>query len=163
MRPFTFRLQTLLDQKLAAELAAKVLLADTQRALQQQQKHLLDLQGKEAHLAQRVAATRAELLLGSGAISSTALQHKSAFLDGLRQDHSVAHDNVLIQQFTVEEAELAVNQARAKLVECSREVEKLTKYRDRLFERHRSAAAKKEELEQDELGTVMFLAKKASQ
>jgi flagellar biosynthesis chaperone FliJ len=161
MPPFTFRLQTLLDQKLEAERAAKAAVVERRGALQEEQNKLRGLEGKEALVQQRVSLARAELLMPAGIQSSADIQRKNDYLWALQQDLKVAHDDVLIQNFAVEEAESALAKSQAHAAMCSREAGKLSKYRAKLESRYLALAAKKEELEQDELGTVMFLSRRA--
>ncbi len=161
MAVFSFRLQTVLDQKLGMEAKARAALAEWLRLLAEQQSILLQSVEKEKRIQRSVVRTRDELLVATVTNSGVDVQRKNQYLAALRQDLSAAHDQTLIQQFAVEEAQVNLDKAQAYALECFREAEKLNMYRAKLEKRFFAEAAKKEELEQDELGTTMYLSRRA--
>lgn len=161
MPAFNFRLQPLLDQKLEAETEAKVALALQAQALEREQNTLCQLLKAEQQVQQRVAGALEELLSAAQTNAGVDIQRRNDHLLGLQQDLRSAQDAVLFQKFTVEEAELGLKQARHKVVECSREVQKLTKFCDKLKSRFLADLTRKEALEQDEAATVLYLRQKA--
>ncbi len=161
MPAFVFRLQTLLDQKLDSEAKARAAVAEKQRALHEQQSVLLRLMEDEERIERSISRTRDELLVVAVTNAGADVQRKNDYLAVLRRDLSAAHSQTLVQKFAAEEAEMNLNEAQAYALECFREAEKLTRYREKLEKRFFADAAKKEELEQDELGTTMYLNRRA--
>ncbi len=159
MATFIFRLQTLLDQKLDMQAQARAAVSEKQRVLDDQQSVLLELVENERRTEHSISCTRNELLLASVTNSGADVQRKNEYLAALRQDFSAARHQTLVQKFAVEEAEMTLHQAQAYALECFREAEKLSRYREKLEKRFFAEAAKKEELEQDELGTTMYLSR----
>ncbi|MBV8865369.1 MAG: hypothetical protein JO210_08235 [Acidobacteriaceae bacterium] len=157
MTAFTFRLQTLLDQKLKLETAARAAVIEKERALQEEQKTLLRLLENEQRIQRQILQARKEPLVTWRTNLAANIQRRNNYLEALQQDLKSAQDEVLVQKFAVQEAETRLNNAHTHAIECSREVEKLNKYRIKLENRFLSEAARKEELEQDEIGTVMYL------
>lgn len=161
MAVFSFRLQTVLDQKLDIEAKARAAIAEWQRLLEEQQSILLQLVENEKRIQRSIVRARDELLLAMVTNSGADVQRKNDYLGALRQDLSAAHDQTLIQQFAVEEAQMNLDKAQAYALECFREAEKLNRYRAKLEKCFFAEAAKKEELEQDDLGTTMYLSRRA--
>lgn len=163
MAVFTFRLQTLLDQRVEMERKAKAAVAEKHRILEEEQRVLLQLAEGEKRIARAISRAREELLLATKPNAGADVHRKNDYLMALRQDLSAAHDQTLIQQFAVEEAQMNLNKAQAYALECVREAEKLNKYRGKLEKRFVAEAAKKEELEQDELGTAMYVRQRSGE
>lgn len=163
MAAFTFRLQTLLDQKLEIEARARAAVVEKQRILEEQQCLLLKLIENEERIWRSIVRIRDELLLVAETNTGADVQRKNDYLEALRQDLRAAHDQTLMQQFAAEEAQMNVETAQAYALECFREAEKLTRYRAKLEKRFLTEAARKEELEQDELGTAMYLSRRAGE
>jgi len=76
-------------------------------------------------------------------------------------DVQEAQSGVLAQQVFVDQASEAVQLARTALEERRREVDVLEKYRQKAEKRFLQEAAYREELEQDEIGNVMHLSRRA--
>ncbi|MBV8808611.1 MAG: hypothetical protein JO033_08050 [Acidobacteriaceae bacterium] len=161
MPAFVFRLQILLDHKLDIEAKARAAVIEKRRVLEEQQSILLRLVESEERIELAISRTRDELLLAAVTNVGADVQRKNDYLAALRQDLSAAHDQTLVQKFAVEEAEMNLNEAQAHALECLREAETLTRYREKLEKRFFAEAAKKEELEQDELGTTTYLNRRA--
>lgn len=161
MARFTFRLQAVLDQKRDMEAKAKLAAAEKQRVFEEQQTLLVQLLEREHGIQRTILRTREELLPPGATNAVTDIQRRNDYLEALGHDLKAAHERVLIQQFAVEEAQMDLDRARAYALECYREAEKLSKYREKLEERFLAEAEKKEALEQDELGTTMYLSRRA--
>ena len=157
MPAFTFRLQTLLDQNLEIEAKAKLAVAEKQRVLHEQEAALRSLEENEKRIERSISRTREELLFESVTNAVADVQRRNDYLLALQQDLRTAREQTIVQKFAVEEAELNLREAQAYAIECFREAEKLSKYREKLEKRFLAEAAKKEELEQDEMGTTMHL------
>lgn len=161
MAQFVFRLEELLTQKVEAERKAKAAVVEKMRALEAEQAEWARLKQEEDQLRASIAQKRQErLILGENAV--TELNRRNAYLEGLQQDLTAASDKVFLQGLAVEEAESALRTAQAYAKRCAQEAETLSKYREKLEQRFLAGELKKEELEQDELGTVMYLSRKAS-
>ncbi len=163
MAVFSFRLQTVLDQKLDTQAKARAAVAERQRLLEEQQSILLQLVEDEKRIQRSIVRARDALLLATVTNSGADVQRKNDYLAALRKDLSAAHDQMLIEQFAVEEAQMNLDKAQAYALECFREAEKLKRYRAKLEKRFFAEAVKKEELEQDELGTTMYLSRRAGE
>lgn len=163
MAAFIFRLQVLLDQKLEIQANARAAAVEKQLILDEQQRILDELWQNEKRIEQSIFRIRDELLLTSGPNVVADVQRKNDYVAALRQDLNAAHNRTLIQKFAVEEAEMNLNEAQAYALECFREAEKLSRYREKLEKRFFAEAAKKEHLEQDELGTAMYLSRRAGE
>ena len=161
MAQFVFRLEMLLAQKVDADLKAKAAVVEKRRALEAEQNELARLKQDEEQLRVTIAQKRQERL-SFGENAATELNRRNAYLEGLQQDLSAACDKVFLQGLAVEEAESALREAQAYAKRCAREAETLSKYREKLEQRFLAGEAKKEELEQDELGTVMYLSRRAN-
>ena len=160
MQAFTFRLQTLLEQKLDIETKAKVAVAEKQQILQEQQRLLLKLEENEKRIERSILRAREELLLVSVTNAAADVQRRNEYLLALQQDLSAAKQQTLIRKFAVEEAEMHLSEAQAYALKSFRDSEKLSKYREKLETRFLAEMAKKEELEQDEIGTTMHVSRR---
>jgi len=161
MPAFTFRLQTLLDQKCEMETKAKAAVVEKQRIVDEQRATLLNLVEGEKRIESSILRTHDDLLMVAVTNIGADIQRKNDYLAALRKDLSAAHERTLVQKFAVEEAEIHLGDARTYALECFREAEKLSRYRDKLEKCFLAAAAKQEQLEQDELGTTMYLSGRA--
>jgi hypothetical protein len=154
---FTFRLQILLDQKLELEKQARAVASEKERLLDYARQTLEKLRQKEQGIQKQLREISSRLLLDHQVDQVLAVQRRNNYREGLAGDLKEAHEAALAQTFAVEEAEEEVTHAQTYAAQCSREVEKLEKYRDKQEARFRAEAERKEQLEQDELGTVMYL------
>lgn len=163
MPEFLFRLQTLLDQKLDMETKARAAVVEQQRIFDEQQAFLLQSIDNRNRIERSISRARDELLLTAVPNKGADVLCRNQHLVALKQDLSAAHEQMLIQKFAVEEAEANLMAAQTHALECWREAEKLSKYKERLETRFFADAAKKEELEQTELGTTMYRSRRASE
>jgi flagellar biosynthesis chaperone FliJ len=86
---------------------------------------------------------------------------QSDFLLGLKLDVQAAQSGILSQQIFIHQASEAVQEARAVLEDRRREVDVIEKYRQKAEKRFLQEAAYREELEQDEIGNIMHLSRRA--
>ena len=98
-----------------------------------------------------------------GLVGGQRLQQRKEDLDALGQELLAAREAVFSQELVVEEAELKVKEARARLAERSRDAETLAKYRKRLQEEWLRENSRKEELELDEIGNTLYLNRNRTQ
>ncbi len=162
MQAFTFRLQALLDQKLDLEAKARVAVAEKERALHEQRDIFLRLLENEKRIELFLFGARKELLLTHVTNMGADIQRRNDYVAALGEDLRAAHERTVVQKFAVEEAEIKLNEAQGYALECFREAKKLVRYREKLEKRFLAEAAKKEELEQNELGTTMYLSRRAA-
>jgi flagellar biosynthesis chaperone FliJ len=160
MPVFQFRLQALLDQRTEEKQRAEELLAVRERELAAERQTMKELEDEAQRAAERYQRKRFERL-ATGVHGGSTLARQSDFLFGLKLDVQAAQSGVLSQQVFVDQSSEAVQEARAALEERQREVEILEKYRQKAEKRFLQEAAYREELEQDEIGNVMHLSRRA--
>jgi flagellar export protein FliJ len=153
---FRFRLQPLLEQKLRRKEEAEREMATRQKYLREEQESLNALHCELENLHQQVVTARRELLTSVPA-SGLSLMDRSQYLSALELDADAVRDAMFTQELVFEEAEARLDQARQHLANCSREAEILTKYKDKLQQRFLHASARTEEIEQDEIGNMLYL------
>jgi flagellar export protein FliJ len=158
MGAFQFRLQPLLDREIERRNKAQEALAARQAELRVEMETAAELRRRETRIEERRTTRRRELL--AGAATGAEVQQRAEYLAALGHDLEAAHDAVFSQQMVVREAEDKVAHARGQLAECSRRVEVLQKYRGRLEERWRKEAERKQAVEQDEMGNVLYLTRR---
>ena len=154
MTVFRFRLQVLLDKKIEERNLAAVKLTETKRVHRTAQQKLSDMEKLEQKLAEQIASTREQLLIESQA-SSIQLGRLAKYLRGLQQDERSARHSIDLQRQIVKGAEEGVRRAHTWLAECSRQMEVLDKYREKLRTSFLRAALRKEEIERDELSALL--------
>jgi flagellar biosynthesis chaperone FliJ len=160
MPTFTFRLQILLEQKLELEKQARAVVSEKDRLLMQAQQALEKLREREEGIQKQLRDISSRLLLDDQVNQALAVQRRNNYREALARDLKDAHEAALAQRYIVEEAEEELTRALTYAAECTREVEKLEKYRDKQEARFLAEAERKEQLEQDELGTVMYLSRR---
>ncbi|HTF67867.1 MAG TPA: hypothetical protein VK638_34830 [Edaphobacter sp.] len=160
MSGFQFRLQVLLEQRTEVKKHAEELLAVRERELAVERRTMKELEDEAKRAADRYQRKRAERL-ATGVQGGCSLTKQSDFLLGLKLDMQAAQSGVLSQQVFIDQASEAVQKARAVLEERRREADVLEKYREKAEKRFLQEAAYREELEQDEIGNVMHLSRRA--
>ena len=159
---FRFRLQVLLDQKLQTKKQAEEELVKRQTELASEQAALVELTRHAEGLAQKHQDARRKL----AHMNSTSGQHivnYSAHIESLSQNAESARDAVFAQELLLDKFKERVEEARAYLAACSREAEILTKYKDKLEWRFQRQVEQKEDLEQDEIGNMLYLSRRLAQ
>ena len=156
MAPFRYRLQPLLDLKLERRAELERVLAVRQRELAEEEEALVDLERIQEGLKFKLAeALRARLSADSHA-DGRALELHTQFLRGLAADVKSGNGAVAAQCIRVGEFQDRVTEARRQLAGAAREVEVLNKHRERLEKSFLRAVERKETLEQDEMGAIIF-------
>lgn len=156
MAIFRFRLQYLLDQRLQAKEAAEKSMTECQRELQDEQENLASLQHETKNLAQKILLARRQMLVREPALVHNLMQ-RMKYLSGMAHDAEELREALFAQELVVEDAEAKLQQAHEHLVACSREADILTKFKDKLQRRFLQSEARKEEIEQDEAGDLLYL------
>lgn len=155
---FKYRLQLLLDGRIQLKQEAEQRLAARQRELRTERERLEELDAEVGRVAKVKSEFRARLLSGTeAAVSGRDAAISRDYLRGLDQDLETARDACFSQRLVLEEAEERLSAARRELAECTREVEILEKHKARLEQRFVRELARKEAIEQDEIGNMLFM------
>jgi flagellar biosynthesis chaperone FliJ len=161
MPAFHFRLQVLLDRRLEEQKQAEEALTQRQKELVVERQTLKDLEEEVTRISALYERRRSERLVVHS--RGFRVSNQTDFLSALKLDIQAAQSSVLSQQLFVEQAQQAVAEAQEKLAVCRREVDVLDKYRDKAKKRFELDAAYQEELEQDEIGNVMYFGRQRKQ
>ncbi|HWR50354.1 MAG TPA: hypothetical protein VN428_04565 [Bryobacteraceae bacterium] len=159
MATFRYRLERLLEQKIAAKDEAQQALADRQKDLKAERDALETCAEERERIRTKLADLRRSMLAGGAEqrASGALIGMRREFAMRLQQELREAQDAYHAQELRIREAEDAVDAARKLLAECSREVDTLEKHRERLRAQFAKEVERKESLEQEEMGNVMFL------
>lgn len=157
MPAFHYRLQPLLDKKAHLKEAAQRALGDRQNELRAEREALERCGKEQERLERELARARAAVLGAAQGSTGVLIGARKDYVRGLAADLVAAADTLAAQETRVRDAEDRVAAARTELAERSREVDVLEKHRARLEQRFRHEAERKEALEQEEMGNVMFL------
>ena len=165
MAAFQYRLQPLLDQKSNAREKAAEELALRQRELRQERETLDVLRNKEQELTEKKACARKSVLSPSepGGNSPEAIRQRVLWLRSLEQQIEQARDDVFSQRIVIEDCEHKVEEALKMLIECTRKEDVMKKHRERAERRFQKEVERKEAIEQDEIGSVLYAARKRSE
>jgi flagellar FliJ protein len=163
MARFRFRLQPLLEQKEKAQEQAEKEMTARQKELEAERAEMERLKQRERDLIEQRQELRLNIMKTAEGerLTGEELVRRRTFVEALGQDIETARDAVFSQRMVLEECEERLQKAKARVAECKREVEILVKYRDRLQERHRKEEERKEDLELDEVGNMLYMAKRA--
>jgi len=157
---FQFRLQALLDRRIEEQKHAEEVVAMKEKELAVERRTMKELEDEAERIADLRKRKRAERF-AMGAGEGGRMANQSDFLLGLKLDVQAAQSAILSQQVFVDQAEQAVHEAQAALAICRREVDVLDKYREKAEKKFLQEEAYREELEQDEIGNVMHLSRRA--
>jgi flagellar export protein FliJ len=162
MSVFRFRLQRLLDQRVRVKEDAVKNLAARQTELRREELALARIQCQIEKRTQQIVSTR-QAIVGSTSVDSHTLIRLSDYLRGLADDAETDRDSLFSQELAVDHAKARLDQAREHLAVCRREEEILTKFRDKLHQRFLQNGMRKGEIEQDETGNILYLARSSAQ
>jgi flagellar biosynthesis chaperone FliJ len=158
MAEFVFRLQTLLDQRTQARKKAEEELAARERELAAERKTMQELESAARDAEARYQRKRTERSMSGRNLGVPFLNQDSA-LAGLKLDVQAARSDVMSQQIFVDQAVERVNEAHAALAARKQDEDVLEKFREKSKARFLQEENYKEELEQDEIGSVMYLSR----
>ena len=156
MTSFRYRLQPLLDLKLECREDLERALAGRQRELADEKEALADLERTQEALKFKLADALRDRLSADSNADGRTLELHTQFLRGLAADVKSGKGAVAAQCIRVGEFRDRVTEARRQLAEAAREVEVLNKHRERLEKTFLRVADRKENLEQDEMGSIIF-------
>jgi len=154
MARFVYRLETLWEEKQAKKKDAEMAFGERRKELREAQARLEELTGCEKQARQRKRDFRSGLLAGGG--EGRAISNRVEHLRFLEQREADAKNDVFSQRLAVEECEERVKAARQEMTDCSREVEVLSKHREKSEQEFWSEVNRKEALEQDEIGATLY-------
>jgi flagellar biosynthesis chaperone FliJ len=157
--PFVFRLQTILDRRIDLRKQAEDELKSKEHELAAENRTLRELEQSvetavELYRRRRIERSRSRVSTGVPIL----IQNDS--LVGLEMDVQEARSAVLSQQILVDQAEERVDKAKMDLASRRLDEEVLEKYRQKTKTRFEQEESYKEELEQDEIGSVIYLGKR---
>jgi flagellar export protein FliJ len=158
MDGFRYRLDPLLERRKAAKQEAEADLAARQKELRETQRYAEELAGKERDARERKDTARRTLL--EGGRNGRTLAHRKDHLRFLEQVVVEARNETFVQRQEVERCVERLVDAQRILAERSREVEVLEKHRERSEQRWEKEVERKEALEQDEIGSSQFVARR---
>ena len=156
---FKYRLQPLLDQKIALKHQAEEALGMRQRELQAEKQKLEEASQRQRELTQKKDQLRQQLLSPppQQLLKGDEIRRRLDYLRGVGADADAAKDAVFAQRLAVEESQERVGEARHHLAECSRAVEILEKHREKLSKRFQQQVERTEAMEHDEIGNMLHL------
>ncbi len=142
MKKFRFRLQTLLDQRLAHEEQLLAELGELQREEAREVEKLRVMQFRLADVCQQIQKEIADSNLGE-------VSRLDDFANALR-------DDITIQELTIQAIHERVEAKRLELIEAMKERKVLEALRDKQQEEYIKAQMKAEQNEMDEMASVRY-------
>lgn len=158
--PFLFRLQALLDQRIDLRKQADNELKAKENELSAEKTTLQELE-QAVEMAVALHRRRRTERSKSGMSLGVPILIQNDALIGLEMDVQEARSAVLSQQILVDQALELVKKANVVLASRRLDEEVLEKYRQKAKTRFEQEENYKEELEQDEIGSVIYLGKRA--
>lgn len=158
--PFVFRLQALLDQRIDLRKQAEDELKARENELSAEKKTLQELEQAVVMTVALYRRRRTERSKSGMSLGVPILIQNDALI-GLEMDVQEARSAVLSQQILVDQALELVKKANVVLASRRVDEEVLEKYRQKAKTRFEHEENYKEELEQDEIGSVIYLGKRA--
>lgn len=158
--PFVFRLQALLDQRIDLRKQAEDELKARENELSAEEKTLQELEQAVETAVALYRRRRTERSKSGMSLGVPILIQNDALI-GLEMDVQEARSAVLSQQILMDQALELVKKANVVLASRRVDEEVLEKYRQKAKTRFEQEENYKEELEQDEIGSVIYLGKRA--
>jgi hypothetical protein len=154
-----YRLQALLDIRTKAEDEAKDAFSAAIKAVEKEKQVLVklqqDLERRKAERKAKVAAFLEEVTKKGGGISG--FQQMSRFEQRLKDEEAQASLDIERQKEVVVQAEKLVEQRRMEMAEAAKEKKAIEKHRDTWKQQVRKEMQQKEEMNQEEIGSVLHL------
>jgi flagellar biosynthesis chaperone FliJ len=158
--PFVFRLQALLDRRIDLRKEAEDEQKARENELSAETRTLQELEQAVETAVALYRRRRAERSKSGMSLGVPILIQNDALI-GLEMDVQEARSAVLSQQILVDQARERVNEAKGTLASRRLDEEVLEKYRQKAKTRFEKEESYKEELEQDEIGNVIYLGRRA--
>ena len=160
MAAFRFRLQTLLEMRQRETKQAEEAAAARKQELLRAEEQMELLQRKVSDWEDTIRFTRREFA-GSRTASSEVLRQHRDHIRSMEAQREAAKEAVTAFRATLQQAEKKVAEAELVLAECRKQEEILVKFREKQEQKFLRGEELKEDLESDELGTMMYLGRKA--
>lgn len=156
-----YRMQTLLEIRERAEEEAKQAFSDAMQALakaKQEQKRLEeDLERRKAERKDRVDAYLKEIVAKGAGVKG--MNNMYAFEARLKDEEAQVALNIEKQKVVVRQAEKVVEQKRAEMTEAAKELKAIEKHKEKWQKDVRAERQMREELNQEEIGNALHLAR----
>ena len=156
-----YRLQTLLEMRERAEEDAKQAFSEAMRALAKEQAELKrlqeDLENRKRERKAKVAAYMQEVM--SKGIGAGGLASMNRFEDRLKDEEAQVALDIEKQKEAVKNAEKLVETRRAEMAEAAKEKKAIEKHKENWQKQVRAERQMKEELNQEEIGNALHLAR----
>ena len=161
MPTFTYRLQPLLDQKVRLKEQAEEQFAQKQKQLRLAYERLEELRAAEKALVVKRDTLRRNLLVSDGGQPPSGVQvrQRREHLEFVTVELEAARDAIFAHELFIEECKEQVAAAQRHLTKCLRDVEILKKHREKLQQRFQRELERKEALELDEIGNMLYTGK----
>jgi len=156
MAHFQYRLQPLLDLKLEYRKALERALAALRLELAAEEAALVELRKTHDALKVRFAEALRARLSADSIVQSRNLDQHTHYLRGLAADLEAAAGAAAAQRIRIAGFQDRVTAALRQLAQAAHEVEVLNKHRERLERGFLRMEERKEALEQDEMGSIVF-------
>jgi flagellar biosynthesis chaperone FliJ len=157
-----YRLQVLLDIRMKAEEEAKEAFSASVKALDVEKKKLVgmqkDLEDRKVGRKAKVAAFLDDVAKKGGGISG--FQQMNRFEDRLKDEEAQLSLEIERQKESVTEAEKLVEQRRQEMAEAATERKAIEKHKETWAKQVRFERQQKEEMNQEEIGGVLHLARR---
>ncbi|MBI1790240.1 MAG: flagellar FliJ family protein [Acidobacteria bacterium] len=165
MAAFKYRLQPLLEQKIRLQEAAEEEVKERKKELRAAEQRMEDLKRRVQELiAKREDLRRNIMVVAEGeTLSGDLIKKRTEYVKAMAHDIDAAKDDVFSQKMVIDACQEKVDEAEKVLKERQKDVEILTKYREKLETRFRREEARKEELELDEIGSTLYTNKRRGQ
>ena len=159
MPAFRFRLQTLLEMRQRETKQAEELVTARKNELAQAEEEMRSLERKASEWDETIRRTRREFANSTVASGDVLREHRD-HIRSLEFQREAAKEAVVAFRSPLQQAQQRVLEAEAKLAECRKQEEILVKFREKQEQKFLRGEELREDLESDELGTMMYLGRK---
>ena len=156
-----YRLQTLLEMRETAEEEAKQAFSEAMRALTREQEALKklekDLERRKLERKAKVQAYLADVM--KKGVNSMGMTQMNRFEQRLKDDEAQLGLDIERQKETVRQAEKELEQKRMEMAEAAKDKKAIEKHKDTWKKEVRKEIQAKEEMNQEEIGNALHLAR----
>lgn len=156
-----YRLQTLLDMRLRAKEEAEQAFSDAIKALEREkvelQRLMDELERRKRERKEKVAAYLKEVMAKGAGINGMNMMGR--FEERLKDEEAQVALEVERQREAVKVAERLVEQKRREMAEAAKELKAIEKHKETWQKQVKHERQQREELNQEEIGNALFLAR----
>jgi flagellar export protein FliJ len=156
-----YRLQTLLEMRERTEEEAKQAFSDAMKALAKEKAALVkleqDLEQRKAARKQKVQEFLAEVM--KKGVGANGIGQMNRFEDRLKAEEAQVGLDIERQKESVRQAEALVEQRRLEMADAAKEKKAIEKHNDNWKKEVRKERQAKEEMNQEEIGNTLHLAR----